>query len=540
MNDVPPEQASTRRRRPRISPVWLIPVAAALIGCWLVYQNFISRGPQVTLELANAEGLQADNTTVKVRNVEVGHVTSIRLTDDYDGAIAVIQMNPNTEALLASDSRFWVVKPRIGRQGISGLGTILSGAYIQLRPGTKATMANHFRVLQHPPVTSADTSGVSITLTSDNASALNVGDPITFQGQAAGLVETAHFSVEHKRMRYRVFIKAPYSRIVTDTTQFWLRSGIDLHIGARGVDIRTGSLQTIFAGGATFGLPQGVDPGAPAIDGARFKLYPTQSDARQDRFDQKIPYLVLLDDSVRGLSDGAPVLYRGIRIGTVKKVPFFVPDYDYSELNAFRIPILITIEPQRVANLVDWTTDEWRSNLKIMFGHGLRATIKPANLLTGAMFISLQFMRDAPEYTTKQLGKYTVFPSVPGAINSIQQQISDLLDKFKKLQLGTLAESLQGTLKAIETATQSLDQLLGADATRQVAGDLQDTLQALQKTLAGYQQGAPMYRELSRSLDHLNQILDNLAPLIRTLNNKPNALIFGSDKSPDPVPRAAP
>src|SRR5699024_3756539 len=139
MNDTSVDEQATIRRRPRISPVWLIPVAAALIGCWLVYQNLISRGPQITLQLANAEGLQADNSPVKVRNVEVGHVSAIRLTDDYRGAIAVIQMNPDTDALLAADSRFWVVKPRIGRQGISGLGTILSRAYTQLSRCHKTT-----------------------------------------------------------------------------------------------------------------------------------------------------------------------------------------------------------------------------------------------------------------------------------------------------------------------------------------------------------------------------------------------------------------
>lgn len=534
------DNTAIHARRARISPVWLIPLGAILIGCWLVYQNFLSRGPEIVLALDTAEGLEAGSTAVKVRNVEVGHVESVRLTDDYDGALATIQMNPGTAPLLSADSRFWVVKPRIGRQGISGLSTILSGAYIQLRPGSKEEKAYRFQVIDHPPVTSTGAPGVSIMLTSNSATALNVGDPIMFQGQAVGLVETVEFSVEHKRMRYRVFIKAPYDKIITQATQFWLRSGIDVHIGADGLDIRTGSLQTIFTGGVTFGLPEGVPPGGAVTDGAHFELYPTRSAARQDRFDKEIPFIVLLNDSVRGLSDGAPVLYRGIRLGTVKHVPHFTPDYDYSQLNEFRIPILIVIEPQRITDWVDWTLAEWHKNMRILFQNGLRATITSANLLTGAMLISLEFVDGAPDYKLHKMGGYTVFPSTPGAITSIQQQMSDLLKKFNNLDIGGVITNLQATLEAIEAATQSLNKLLGADGTEQLAGELQQTLDALQHTLAAYQQGTPVYQELNSALAHFNRILGELTPLLETLNKNPNALIFGADKQPDPIPQAAP
>lgn len=534
------DTTSIRRRRARISPVWLIPLGAILIGCWLVYQNFLSRGPEITLVLDTAQGLDAGSTQVKVRNVEVGHVESVRLTDDYDGALAIIQMNPDTAELLSADSRFWVVKPRIGRQGISGLGTILSGAYIQLRPGQKNEKKYRFHVLQHPPVTSRNAPGVSIILTSDTPNALNVGDPIIFQGQTVGLVETAKFSVANERMRYRVFIKAPYSQIITQATQFWLRSGIDVHIGADGLDIRTGSLQTIFTGGVTFGLPDGVAPGDTVTDGAHFKLYPTRSAAREDRFDDEIPYVILLDDSVRGLSAGAPVLYRGIRIGTVKRVPFFTPDYDYSKLNEFRIPILIAIEPQRISAWLDWTPQEWKQNMLTLFEHGLRATITSANLLTGAMMITLNFDHDAPAYEPRKLGQYRVFPSTPGAITSIQQQISDLLKKFNEVEVGGLMQDLQATLQATKSATQSLNKLLSSDDTQQLTNELRATLAQLQQTLSAYQRGAPIYDQLEHTLTRFNHILGDLAPLLETLDDKPNALIFGADETPDPVPQAKP
>lgn len=531
---------ATIKRRTRISPVWLIPVAAALIGCWLVYQNFLNRGPEVTLHLPTAQGLEAGHTPVKVNSVDVGHVESIRLTDDYSGAIATIRMNRGTEPLLAADSRFWVVKPRIGRQGISGLGTILSGAFIGLLPGSKSKTNHDFTVLQNPPATSQGKAGVSVTLTSSSANTLNAGDPVVYQGQTVGQVETATFSAAHRRMLYHVFVKAPYSQVITATTQFWLRSGIDVHIGADGLSVRAGSLQTILAGGLTFGQPEGVEPGQPVDNNTEFKLYPTQTAAQQDRFDWQIRYVLLLPDSVRGLTAGAPVLYRGIRLGTVKQVPYFTGDLDYSKLDGFRVPVLIAIEPQRISDWLGWSEDQWRGNMDRLFQHGLRATIESANLLTGAMLISLHFMPDQTDYTARSVGGYPVFPSAPGTISNIQQQITALLQKFNDLQLDDIVATMQQTLTAINTTTQSLNSLIKADDTKKLTHELATTLGDLQQTLAAYQQGAPVYEQLGESLQHLNRILRSLEPLMKTLSKKPNALIFGAPEGQDPIPQAAP
>lgn len=538
-NTTPDTEAIVKRRR-RISPVWLIPLAVALVGCWLVYQNFLAHGPQVTLLLDSAAGLEAGSTAVKVHSVEVGHVESVHLTDDYKGAVAQIQMKPGTAAMLAADSQFWVVKPRISRQGISGLSTILSGAYIQLRPGAKDKTSHRFTALDHPPVTSADADGISLVLTSSATDTVHVGDPVLYQGQTAGRIEAGQFSVADRTMHYRVFIRAPFDQLVTSDTLFWLRSGIDLHIGAQGVDVHAGSIRSIFTGGITFGAPDEAPASADSVqNGAQFQLYATRKAAYQDRFDNPITYLVLLDDSVYGLSDGAPVLFRGLRVGTVKSVPFFPDGYSLSKLKNYRIPVLIAIEPQRVS-WVHWPHDAWRSKLKSLFNKGLRATIKPANLLTGAMLISLQFADKPAHYTPRKIAGYSVFPSSPGAISNIQQQIAELLNKLNQLQLGSLTKTVQHTLHTIDKTTGNLNQLLGADDTRHLASEMQATLSSLQNTLSAYQKGAPVYQQLQQSLDHLDRVLEQIAPLANTLKRHPNALIFGRPGNHDPEPKAAP
>lgn len=547
MSNDPNTAVTTRARRWRPSPVWLIPLGAALIGLWLIYQNVMSRGPEITLAVDTAEGLEAGKTLVKVRSVEVGHVVGVRLADDYNGAIATVQMNPGTAELLVDDSRLWVVKPRVGRQGISGLGTILSGAYIQLQPGESNTSAREFEVRDTPPARSPDEPGVVITLTSDADNSLAVGDPIIYQGQTVGQIESSEFALDAQRMEYRVFVREPFAQLVTRAAQFWLRSGIDFHLGSDGVDVQTGSLQSILAGGVTFGLPAGVEPGPAVEAGHAFKLYPTRNAASQDRFDDKIKYVILLDDSVRGLNEGAPVEYRGLRIGTVEQVPFFRDDFDFDQFGQFKIPVLISIEPQRPANSwADWSDDQWRENNRRFFANGLRATIKSGNLLTGSTFINLQFENNPQDYGPKTIGQYEVFPSVPSSITSIQTQLSDLMDKLNALDIRPIVNDLKHTLETsnatldeLHKATRSINRVLADEDTQALPGEVRRALSELQNTLDGFQQGAPAYEELDRSMKRLNRVLDDAAPLARTLRDRPNALIFGPAEGQDPQPKAA-
>ena len=118
MSDEPRAQ---RRVQSRLSPVWIVPLVAILIGLWLVYDNYAQRGPLITLEMPSAEGIEAGKTLIKTRNVEVGRVESVRLSDDLSHTVITARMSHDAERMLNEGSNFWVVKPRIGREGISGL-----------------------------------------------------------------------------------------------------------------------------------------------------------------------------------------------------------------------------------------------------------------------------------------------------------------------------------------------------------------------------------------------------------------------------------
>ncbi len=536
-------------RRWRISPVWLIPLAAALIGAWLLYDNLASRGPVIKLEMNSAAGIKAGNTKLKVRSVPVGRVTGVALAGNYKGAVITVQMNTDTAKLLGGDAKFWVVKPRIGPQGVSGLNTIISGAYLQMRPASKPSGKRRFKVQSNPVPTPSNRPGMTVKLVNSGANALSVGEPVVYQGQNVGKVKDSRFSAAKRQTIYSVFIQKPYSQLITSSTQFWLRSGVDLHLSSKGLDVEVGSLQSILVGGITFGQPKGVESGEAAESGEQFKLYPTRKAAIQDRYTRKIRYVLLLDESVRGLQAGAPVEYSGLRIGTVEKVPFYPAHFDFSNLSSFSIPVLIAIEPQRPSLdwAQNWSNEKWKRMNRKFFKHGLRASIKLSSLLTGTKFINLTFDSHAEHYKPKKVGTYPVFPSIPGQIASLQQELTDLMDKLNNLDLDQLIDQIQDaantagdTLEQLHQATKRLNSLLKDPATRQLPTQINDTLRQLRDTLQDFQQGAPAYQKLDHTIDRLNQVLNQTAPLMRTLREHPNALIFGHPESHDPVPKANP
>lgn len=538
----------TKKKSWRISPVWLIPVAALLIGAWLLYDHFASHGPTIYLKIDTAEGIQAGKTELKIHNVPVGQVTDVSLSDDYKHAILEVEMDQDTQDLLGDDTQFWLVKPRIGPQGVSGLNTLVSGSYLQMRPGESASQKRHFQVQENPPPTPSDKPGITVKLVDSGNNVLSVGDPIIYQGHNVGQIEDSQFSVKKRETTYTVFVKKPYSKLITENTQFWLRSGIDMHLGTSGLDVQLGSLQSILAGGITFDHPDGVQEGDRASDNAYFKLYQNANDATEDRYNRKLHYIMLLDDSVRGLSEGAPVEYRGLRIGTVEKVPFYPRSFSYENFTNFKIPILIAIEPQRPSlSWIDWSDEEWFKHNQKFFQKGMRATIKPSNLLTGAMLIDISFDKNSAPFKKRKLSGYPVFPSEPSQITSIQQQLSDLMDKLNQLDIKPLLNQLQNaskqtsmTLTQVHQISRKLNKLMSQPGVQELPDQLNDTLEQLQDTLHNFQEGSAGYQQLNSTIDRLNKVLDNADPLSRTLRDHPNSLIFGRPHGKDPVPKANP
>lgn len=478
----------------RWSPVWIIPIVTALIGAWILFYHYSHQGPEVTLITSSAEGIEGGKTTIKSRNVDVGKVESVTLSENLQQVIIKARLNSGMEKMLRDDSIFWVVKPQVGREGISGLGTLLSGAYIQLQPGNKGEEKAQYALNDSPPLASPDAQGIRVILESERSGQLSPGDPVLFRGFQVGTVESSHFDPKARNIKYQLFIRAPYDGLVTDNVRFWKDSGVNFDMSAQGMRVEMGSLTTLFSGGVSFDVPNGWEQGSAAKNGDNYQLFDDQRSIQESLYTKHIDYVMFFSDSIRGLQPGAPVEFRGIRLGTVAQVPYPMNVLKQQMDNDYRIPVLIRIEPDRFAQLIgnDFNiTDHIRDGI----ARGLRGSMKSANLLTGSMYVDLDFYpNEKPWKGPYQIDGQKLLPTVSAGFAQIQQKLMTTLDKINNLPIEpmlreattTLAES-QKTMKATQKTLDSLNAIVGSKEMKNLPQDMQQTLIQLNRSLKGFQ-----------------------------------------------------
>ena len=528
------------------SPVWIFPIVTALIGAWILFYHYSHQGPVVTLITNNAEGIEGGKTTIKSRSVDVGVVESATLTDDLTHVEIKARLNSGMEKLLHSDSVFWVVKPQIGREGISGLGTLLSGAYIELQPGNKGGEPASYQLLDAPPLAPPDAKGIRVVLDSSRAGQLSPGDPVLFRGYRVGSVEASTFNPQERTISYQLFINAPNDRLVTSNVRFWKDSGIAVDLTSAGMRVEMGSLTTLFGGGVSFDVPEGFELGQPVAERAAFKLYDDQRSIQESLYTEHIDYLMFFKDSIRGLQPGAPVEFRGIRMGTVAKVPYFVPGMRQALNDDYRIPVLVRIEPERLEMQMGEDAGI-AQHLPELLQKGLRASLKTGNLVTGALYVDLDFYPKAePISGLREFAGHQVIPTMSGGLAQIQQRLMDTLDKINNLPLnpmleqvtGTLAES-QRTMRHLQTTLDNLNKITASQSMQQLPEDMQKTLRELNRSMQGFQPGSAAYNKMVADMQRLDQVLRELQPVLKTLNEKSNALVFEAKNKKDPEPKRA-
>lgn len=534
-------------KQARISPIWILPIVALLIGCWLIYDNYTRAGKQITLSMTNAEGIEAGKTKIKMHSVDIGLVEQVKLSEDLGHIQVIARIAPDAQPLLVKDTQLWVVKPRIGPEGISGLSTVISGAYIQLQPGKSQEETDEFTVLDQAPISLNGARGVHINLIGTVGNALRVGDPVTYQDLRVGRVASASFDPKQRKMQHELFIEHPYDVLITENTRFWTTVGIDLKLDSEGFKASIPTVESLIAGGVSFGHPDNRPMGKQVPSETTFELYANEEAARQQTYEQYLEYVLLVDDTVRGLSNGAPVEFRGLRVGTVIRVPWkFNSPVRKQDFN-YAIPVLIHLEPGRLADSGKADLNEWKARLNSMLKNGLHATLKSGNLLTGSLFVDLNMDKHAPKIRYKQetFEGLPVLPTSGTSLAQIEQKLSDLLDKMNKLKvepvLNGLDKNLQQseqTLREIRALSQQVTEFVAQPEFQQMPANLNQTMQELRTTIKGLSPDSPAYQALSSTLQRLEKVLREVQPLVRTLNEQPNAILFDRKPGNDPLPLA--
>jgi len=545
-DDSPPaDEARVSKAKP-ISSIWLIPLVALLLGAWLVYYQWSHQGPQITIEFESAEGLEADKSQIKARNVEVGQVTQIRLKEDNEGVIVTARINQEAEHLLREDSEFWVVSPRVSLQQVSGLNTLLSGPFIELSPGSAESLRYEFEGLSGPPITPANAPGLFITLISPKDFSYEAGDSILYKGLTVGKIENVDFDIEERSMHYNAFVEAPYHQLITSNTRFWDISGVGFELGASGFSVEAGNMETLLTSGVTFGVPEGMHRGGAIEERASFTIYPSGQAASDARYKQAAKYTLRIPGTVRGLSAGAPVEYRGITVGEVLEVnkesyqtPHIVDD-------EYRIPVIIAIQPGRIGMADD---EDGLNRLKAesqgWIASGLRASLKTGSLVTGSQFIELSFDGEAlTSPVTRHMG-YPVIPTQAAGMAHLSDQLASIVDQVNRLpieELGreaqTLLRDLSGMARSFEQAGGEMTHLAQGLESEALFSRLSESLESLNRLLRAYGGDSDSYDAINQSLKNLNRIMQDLRPLLMQLNRQPNSLIFNEGPSDEPQPKA--
>ena len=544
--EVPAATVKTLKRR--FSLVWVVPVVAALIGGWLVVKALTEKGPTITITFKSAEGLEAGKTKIRFKDVEIGVIEEVHLGKDLSHVIAKAQLVKEAERFLSENTRFWVVRARVSASAIYGLGTVFSGAYIDVDPGKKGKPATSFQGLEEPPIVTTGLPGRHFTLESERRGSLEIGAPIYYRQIRAGEVVAYNLSEDGTKIISKIFVNAPYHQFVRNNTRFWSASGVDLKLDASGVTLETESLVSILVGGIAFDtIDSNSDREEEAPESSIFKLFPNHEAAKQKVYSTKNHFVLLFDESVRGLTPGASVEFRGIQIGQVVDIK---TEFDLKR-NKVKIPVIAAVEPERISFIGQLPEGVTRDTLvDYLVERGLRAQLRTGSLLTGQLYIALDLFPDAKPAKLVRGGRYghPEFPTTPTQFEEIGSKVTQLVAKIDKIPIEQIGNDLRDTLQGAKRLTNSPElteavkslnatikelQLLTADLRTRTTPEVNATLEQARKSLAAAESAmhanSPLQNRLLTTLDELARAAGALRTLVDYLERNPQSILTGKD-----------
>jgi paraquat-inducible protein B len=525
-----PKAIPHQPRRLRLSWVWLVPILAGILAGWIAVRAILDRGPAIEVTFKDAEGIEAGKTKVRYKSVDIGSVKTVTLTSDRRTVHVLIQMEKFARPFIVAGSRFWVVRPRLGVSGVSGLGTLLSGAYIAMDAGSSQAPQNRFAGLEVPPIVAGDTAGTEFVLDGQDLGSLGVGAPAYFRHIQVGQVSAVMLNRDGRGIILQLFVYAPYDHFVTDDTRFWHASGVDVAVSSSGVHLQTESLATVLAGGIAFEAPTESTAIKPATPGTHFRLARNRESAMKapDRVVES--YVLYFEESLRGLMPGASVDFRGIEIGEVASMNV---EYDRAG-EKFLFPVLIHIYPERIEARYRSGTDRPQTAahalVATMIGHGYRAQLRSSSLLTGQLYIALDsFPRATPVIAQPELTPMP-FPTIPGNIEQLQNTVVSLAQKLDRLPVDRIAGNIDSVLTSLHAALDGTNHLVGS-VDKNLIPEAQSALAQARMTLADTQHvvapEASLQGDVHSTLTSIGRAADSVRVLADYLDQHPEALLRG-------------
>jgi len=525
-----PEAVAEPKRRHSLQLVWLIPIVAAIVGGTLAVRSYLAQGPTITITFKTGEGLEAGKTKIKYKDVEVGMVKSIQIAKDLSHVIATAELVKAATSYLVDDTKFWVVRPRITGGTVTGLGTLMGGAYIGIDIGKAKNSRRAFQGLDTPPVVTTDVPGSRFQLHASDLGSLDLGAPVYFRRLQVGQVISYELDKGGEGVTFTVFVNAPYDQYVKSNTRFWNASGVDLTLNGSGLSVRTQSLLSILIGGIAFQTLSKGDDGLSPGPNAVYTLFANQDEAMKNRDSLREDYILVFHESVRGLEVGAPVDFRGLVIGEVTAI-----NVEQDLLN-HQVNMVVEIQtfPERLRSRAIGKLSREPSKphdfLNLMIQQGLRAQLRTGSMLTGQLFIAIDFFPNAPKAKIDWSSKPPQFPTTPGSLVELQATIMQISDKLEKLPLNEVVNELRQTVQTLDATLKSADKAVQSFSV-EIAPELRATLEEARKTLGEAKQTlaveSPLQQDLRETLREMARAAQSMRVFTDYLERHPESLLRG-------------
>jgi paraquat-inducible protein B len=544
-----PQATAVPPKRSRISVIWIIPILAAIVAIGIAVQRILSEGPTIIIVFTAAEGIEAGKTFIKYKDVNIGQVKAIRLTNDYKKVEVTAKIEKHAAGLMVQDAKFWVVRPQISLTGVSGLSTLLSGNYIGFEPGASEQSGNIFIGLDVPPVITGE-AGKEFVLNSSDLASLSIGSPLYYRRLPVGQVSGYDLQADGKAVQIKVFVRAPYDKYVVAGTRFWNVSGIDVSLGADGVNVRTESVLAILVGGISFDVPPFMTPGAAAAADTVFTLYNDRELAMKAPDPLAKHYVLKFNESVRGLAVGAPVTFLGLTAGEVTKVGLaFDPAKGdiRPRVEAVFYPerVIEAVGTEQSAQLEAFRQDEQKRRAfirRMVEERGLRAQLKSGSLITGQLYVGIDYFPKAPKVKLAFDQESPEFPTVPSDLADLEAKVGGIVDKLDKVPLEAIGKNLNKDLENLDQTLTSAKKLI-SNADEQLIPGLKADVEDLHKALGAVeramnnanasllQSSAPAQQELRDALQEFTRAARSLRILLDELERQPSSVIRGKTES---------
>jgi paraquat-inducible protein B len=512
-----PEVEVIKHKRLSIS-IWLIPIVALLISLWLAYQYFAQLGPEITIEFESSAGLKAKQSQIKFRDVTIGTVKKISLKDGNKGVIITARINKDAQRLINENAKFWIVKPKIDKTGITGLETLVSGSYIELYSTHGGTLKENFIGLEEPFLDEKNIKGKYFKLNAPNSYDIEQGSLVYCRNVEVGEVKHVNLSENGDMVEFGIFIKDPYEKFINTQTQFFYMSNFKIDLSKSRLDMSLASSTQIIYGGIAFSTPSKQLHQYPMEDNYIFPLFSSEGEAATKRIGYNTKdiktFQMRFSQNLAKLEISAPIKFSDFQIGNVVNIE--------SSFNAQKGEMVSEV-------LVDIDTSVFHHDLNSSLKKGLIAQLAQSNPLLDSLYIELTYDKNN-SYHVENARPYDIFPTKNVTFDDMGAKVKTLLNSITLL-VNNSQRPIENILKNLNKTIKSTNSIISGSGLKKLPKQIEKSLKEFEATLQTTRElissNSKMSDDVSESMKEVNKASRALERVLRKIDQKPNSLIFG-------------